>query len=217
MNTKAAIAAVLMGSALLASPAEAAKLASPEPAQPIAASASEFGSTLPPIGYVKFCASNPNECKPNPFLFVPVNVALTEKKWQILTRVNTGVNRMIKPASDQELYGQPELWTLPIDNKGDCEDYVLLKKQLLQKEGFPAASLRITVVLDEHGEGHAVLTLVAKDADYILDNRTSDIRRWTDTKYTFLKRQSAANPKQWVALRNDATVAQGSLSASQEN
>jgi predicted transglutaminase-like cysteine proteinase len=63
--------------------------------------------------------------------------------------------------------------------------------------------LLITVVRDEKGEGHAVLTLAASDGDYILDNRRNDIRRWNDAHYTFLKRQSVRNPESWVALAED--------------
>lgn len=173
--------------------------------------AEEFGKTRPPIGYVRFCATNPAECKPGSKK--PVRVALDPARWGLLYQTNTFVNGKITPISDEELYGESERWAIPVD-AGDCEDYVLLKQQYLEKLGFPASSLLITVVLDENNQGHAVLTVAAEDADYILDNRRNDILRWRDTKYTYLKRQSQQDPRQWVALVKERTENSAPVSAS---
>ena len=54
-----------------------------------------------------------------------------------------------------------------------------------------------------HNEGHAILTVATETGDYILDNRTDEIRGWRQTEYRFLKRQSQADPLQWVALVKD--------------
>jgi predicted transglutaminase-like cysteine proteinase len=113
--------------------------------------------------------------------------------------VNAFVNGAIAPVTDETLYGTAEYWTLPTD-AGDCEDVVLLKKKILESKGVPAEALRITVVLDEHGEGHAVLSLVTSRGDFILDNRRNEIRDWQATGYTLLKRQSAQDPRKWVSL-----------------
>jgi predicted transglutaminase-like cysteine proteinase len=175
----------------LAGPASAVK--SEEPGDSL--HAQEFGPTLPPIGYVRFCATSPAECKAQGGgLF-----ELTAERWQELYQINTLVNTKVRPVSDQELYGQPEVWALPRD-AGDCEDYLLLKKKYLENLGFPASALRITVVLDERNEGHAVLTVAAREGDFVLDNRRNDILRWNLTGYSFVKRQSQDNPKKWVAL-----------------
>lgn len=164
--------------------------------------AAEFEETLPPIGYVTFCASFKSECNSYGLIekFKPDLLSLTPELWAKLHRVNIAVNAAVKPVSDDDLYGKPEFWTYPI-NAGDCEDYLLQKKKLLETEGLPANALRITVALDENGQGHAVLTVTTTEGDYILDNRRDDIRLWTETGYTFLKRQSAHNPKHWVALK----------------
>ena len=95
----------------------------------------------------------------------------------------------------------PEHWGYPA-GAGDCEDYVLLKKRYLEGLGFPAESLLITVVLDEDGNGHAVLTARTDAGDFILDNRRDAIHRWSETRYQFLKRQSQNNPQIWMALTN---------------
>ena len=55
--------------------------------------------------------------------------------------------------------------------KGDCEDYALLKRHTLIRKGWPVGSLLLTVVRDEKGEGHAVLTARTKQGDFILDNK----------------------------------------------
>jgi predicted transglutaminase-like cysteine proteinase len=165
-----------------------------------AASASfqvEFGRSLPPIGFVKFCAANPKECKT--LGRHSQRVAITQAVWSDLQAVNASVNGSIAPVSDAELYGEAEFWTYPVD-AGDCEDYLLLKKRELEKLGFDSGALLITVVLDEKGEGHAVLTVATEAGDYVLDNRRNDILLWQDTGYSFLKRQSQKDPRNWVAL-----------------
>jgi predicted transglutaminase-like cysteine proteinase len=157
----------------------------------------EFGKSLPPVGFVKFCVSNPQECKG---VGRRVNrVAMTPETWNTLFTINTRVNTTIAPVSDDELYGTPEHWTYPV-KAGDCEDYLLLKKRELENMGFDAGALLITVVLDEKNEGHAVLTVATDKGDYVLDNRRNDILLWNDTGYAFLKRQSQQDPRTWIAL-----------------
>jgi predicted transglutaminase-like cysteine proteinase len=161
--------------------------------------APEFGKSLPPIGFVKFCAANPGECKTVGRRVKRVEVS--PEIWNTLFTLNAKVNAEIAPISDDELYGVPEYWTYPV-SAGDCEDYLLLKKRNLEKLGFDSGALLITVVLDEKNEGHAVLTIATSDGDYVLDNRRNDILLWKDTGYTFLKRQSQQDPRTWVALTN---------------
>jgi len=58
----------------------------------------------------------------------------------------------------------------------------------------------MTVVSDEKGEGHAVLTARTTEGDFILDNKVDDVRLWSKTPYKFRMRQSYLNPRVWVAL-----------------
>lgn len=160
-------------------------------------SAREYGTTLPPVGFVQFCKRVPQNCKPEA---AHRRFTMTNDKWLTVRMVNSFVNGAIAPVDDETLYGEAEYWTLPTD-AGDCEDIMLLKKKLLVAEGIAAEALRITVVLDENGGGHAVLTLITSDGDYVLDNRRNDIRLWSTTGYTFLKRQANHNSKEWVSLR----------------
>lgn len=165
--------------------------------------ATEFGRARPPIGFVRFCVENPDECKATGAK--AERLAMDPERWNTLYQVNTYVNGKIDPVSDMDLYGEVERWTYPVD-AGDCEDYLLLKKRYLEGLGFPPEALLITVVLDERGEGHAILTVITEQGEYILDNRKNDITLGTDTKYTFLKRQSQKDPRQWVALVKEKSV-----------
>ena len=164
-------------------------------------SASVFAKSLPPVGYVEFCGRSEAECQFSGGK--EETLALTTENWGQIEQVNRYVNTKIRPASDMELYGKADYWTYPKD-AGDCEDYVLLKKRYLTELGFNADELLITVVLDENNEGHAILTIVSNKGDYILDNRRSEILRWDDTGYKFLKRQSQPTSNQWVSLQKSA-------------
>ncbi len=152
----------------------------------------------PPIGWVEFCTENPRECATTPS--APRDVVLSPKAWKDLVRVNRWVNDAIKPVTDLEHWGVVEKWSYPDDGKGDCEDYVLLKRRLLMQAGWPREALLITVVRDKKGDGHAVLTVKTDKGDFILDNQAEDVLLWSDTGYRFVKRQSQSDPNAWVAL-----------------
>ncbi|MGE3875212.1 MAG: transglutaminase-like cysteine peptidase [Parvibaculaceae bacterium] len=172
--------------------------------------ATVYGKALPPIGYVEMCAREPKECQA--LGGRKTRLSLSPERWNLVYQVNAFVNGKIAPVSDEELYGKPEYWTFPTD-AGDCEDYLLLKKRYLEGLGFPSAALLITVVLDEKMQGHAVLTITTDKGDFVLDNRRNDVLRWSNTGYTFLKRQSAEDPRQWVSLSKKAPVHNGAVSA----
>jgi predicted transglutaminase-like cysteine proteinase len=156
------------------------------------------GVALPPMGYVEFCQREPRECISRNRRSRPV--ALTTARMQRLIRVNTHVNASVRPISDMDHYGVVEHWTYPRDHKGDCEDYVLEKRRLLMRRGWPESALLITVVNDEHNEGHAVLTVHTTHGDLILDNKNSKILPWYKTAYTYLKRQSTYDPRAWESV-----------------
>ena len=149
--------------------------------------ATEFGKTVPPLGYVSFCGREEAECKFSGGM--PETLTLNQDSWDQISQINHYVNTKIRPASDMELYHVPDYWTYPAA-AGDCEDFVLLKKRYLLGLGFNPDVLLITVVLDETHQGHAVLTIPTSRGDIILDNRRSEIMVWNATGYTYLKRQS---------------------------
>ena len=205
MNFIKAVGTVILGATLLSSAAHSAKIQSittPSAKQDLLGSkfAKEFDKTTAPIGYVSFCARGEEECK---FKGGKVErIALDADKFDQIKQVNSYVNTKIKPMGDTDLYGVPDYWTYPI-SIGDCEDYVVLKKRYLQGLGFSADELLITVVLDENGEGHAILTVMTDKGDYILDNRRNEILLWNQTGYKFLKRQSQTDANKWVSLQTN--------------
>jgi predicted transglutaminase-like cysteine proteinase len=77
---------------------------------------------------------------------------------------------------------------------------VLLKRRMLIERGWPESTLLITVVRDENGEGHAVLTARTDAGDLVLDNKRQQIVRWVDTPYTYVKQQTEGNPLVWASL-----------------
>jgi predicted transglutaminase-like cysteine proteinase len=157
-----------------------------------------YGQAAPPYGFVDFCLRTPAECAAGPqeeARFVASPERLAE-----LDDINRVVNTSIEPATDLELYGVEEYWTLPANGRGDCEDYALLKRHLLIKRGWPVSSLLITVVKDEKGEGHAILTARVAQGDFILDNKVAAVKPWASTGYAFIMRQSYLNPRVWMSL-----------------
>ena len=151
-----------------------------------------------PIGYVEFCNELPKECAVT--ASDPRDVVLTAKVWKDLVRVNKWVNDTISPITDMDHWGVIEKWSYPDDGKGDCEDYVLLKRRMLMQAGWPREALLITVVRDKKGDGHAVLTVKTDKGDFVLDNQEEQVLLWSDTGYRFVKRQSQSNPNTWVSL-----------------
>lgn len=197
---------LILASLILSWDAGDTQASSPKPSIPTAAK--EYRRTLPPVGHVAYCRRNPQECRAEN---TSINrIGLTAERMASLIAVNNAVNEKIAPITDQDLYGEAEYWTMPTD-AGDCEDVLLLKRRMLHAIGFPTQALRITLVLDETGEGHAVLTVTTRQGDYVLDNRRNEVLLWRDTGYTFLKRQSARDPKFWVSLVKDEATARLSL------
>lgn len=218
MKSRTAVGAAMLGLWIGLSAVSAAGLSdsADQPTPPKNAFETEFGKALPPIGFVQFCARLPKDDDCRPDNGKANALAMTPERWNLLYQVNSYVNGKIAPVSDQDLYGQPEYWAYPTD-AGDCEDYVLLKRRYLEGLGFPIGSLLITVVLDEKHEGHAVLTVTTAQGDYVLDNRRDDVLRWSDTSYTFLKRQSPRDPRQWVSLTKDHPISSGFVAGGTKN
>ncbi|MBX9778062.1 MAG: transglutaminase-like cysteine peptidase [Xanthobacteraceae bacterium] len=162
-------------------------------------------SSRPPIGWTEFCAENRQECATRPM--EARDVVLSQTAWRDLVRINRWVNSKIKPLTDMEHWGVVERWSYPEDGYGDCEDYVLLKRKMLMQAGWPRQALLITVVRDQRGDGHAVLTVKTDKGEFILDNQNEEILLWSETSYRFVKRQSQTDPNVWVALGDNRPAA----------
>ena len=175
--------------------------------------AMQVGSlTNPPVGYIDFCRSFPDQCVAHGSEGAE---PLTEESWSELQGVNSSVNHSVAPVTDLQYYHRDELWTLPA-GYGDCEDYVLLKRKLLAEAGWSTSDLLITVVFDEVGDGHAVLLARTSRGDFVLDNKTDRVRRWYETAYRFVKRQSVNDPNRWVSVGDPRWTTQNTATAHAE-
>lgn len=190
----------------------AATLAATSAAPPDAAVLKLQNASFAPVGDVKpapygwrhFCDAQPAEC--GSFQLLPTFVRLTPQLLTELNQINTVANREIEPIGDEDhyrIYEQDILnwWTYPDDGKGNCNDYVLLKRKLLIEAGWPKAALLMTVVIDHHGDGHLILMVRTDGGDVILDNMREDIVTWDRTGYRFVKRQSALDHNDWVSIQ----------------
>jgi predicted transglutaminase-like cysteine proteinase len=186
--------AVLAGCLFGATALEAQTLA----ALPLASEpAPVVGTSKPVLAWAKLCERDPAECTID--LNEPETIALSRQAWQQIVSVNARVNTAIKPMTDEDHWGVADTWDLPDDGYGDCEDYQLLKRKLLVEAGFPRRALRMTVVLDEKGEGHAVLMARTNRGDFILDNKVQGVLPWHQTGYVYVKRESADGSR-WTSL-----------------
>lgn len=156
-----------------------------------------YGVAQPPYGFVQFCERMPSECKAG--VIQEQRFETSSERMAELDKINRQVNREIAPATDMEIYGQTEYWTIPT-KRGDCEDYALLKRKRLIARGWPSSALLMTVVRDEKGEGHAVLTARTTQGDFVLDNKVNEIKVWHRTGYKYVMRQSYLNPRIWMLL-----------------
>jgi predicted transglutaminase-like cysteine proteinase len=171
------LAAVALALAVVSAPAWAAP--------PLVAK----GTATPLAAWTVFCDEYPDECAVDPA--EPETVAATPDFLALVDKVNREVNGEVEPRTDQDHWGILDRWSFPFDRIGDCEDFQLLKRRLLVQAGVPRRALRMTVVINELGEGHAVLTVRTDGDDLILDNRTNQILKWDETGYAFIKRESS--------------------------
>jgi predicted transglutaminase-like cysteine proteinase len=92
-----------------------------------------------------------------------------------LGEINRAVNLAIHPMDDIAQWGEVDVWSSPLvtfyHGAGDCEDYAIAKYVALRMAGVAAEDLRILVLVDFHGEGHAVAAARLDGHWLLLDNR----------------------------------------------
>lgn len=199
-NLKIALRAGLLLAALLGGSTTHAQTLASLPAG--TSSAVTTGEARPLLAWVDFCRREPRECAVD--LAEPATIALTPRLWQTIVSINRKVNAEIEAVTDQDHWAVPDRWDLAEDGFGDCEDFQLLKRKLLAEAGLPRRAMRITVVIDEKREGHAVLTIRTDRGDFILDNKTNAVLPWQQTGYVFVKRESQ-DGLGWAALGGAAS------------
>lgn len=155
------------------------------------------GRATPTRGWVEFCAKLPEECGVD--TAEPASLTLTPEAWETIVAVNERVNGTVKAMTDRDHWGVQDRWDYPDDGIGDCEDIQLLKRKLLVEAGLPRRALRMSVVFDDVGEGHAVLMALTDRGEFILDNKRDAVLPWNETRYTYLKREGS-DGQTWVSL-----------------
>jgi predicted transglutaminase-like cysteine proteinase len=166
------------------------------------------GDARAPYAWTDFCKRTPSECAVD--RRQADTVQLSPQLWKTIVATNLSVNREIEPVTDMDHWGVVDRWDIPTDGKGDCEDYVLLKRQRLAEAGIPRRAMRVTVVIDEENAGHAVLMIRTNRGDFILDNKRNAILPWSQTGYTYVKRESQDRVA-WTSLGGRATSTVASL------
>lgn len=128
-----------------------------------------------------------------------MQIEMTPEKRAELDRVNTEVNKRVKPVTDQVQYGKPEYWEVA-DKAGDCEDYALAKWKELIALDWPreACDIVICKVL-RTGEYHAVLVAHGIEGDLILDNLNDSVTEF-----------SAPHPYTWMMTSTNGSLAKDS-------
>jgi predicted transglutaminase-like cysteine proteinase len=157
-----------------------------------------------PIGWHDFCARYAGEC--NTATQRLETIPLTLQTWRLLTSINDKVNDAIEPVTDMDHWNLAERWDYAEDGKGDCDEYVLVKRKRLMQAGLPRQALLITVVRDKKGDGHAVLVVKTDRGDFVLDNQDNRILPWRQTGYQFVKQQSQENQNVWVRIDDSVSV-----------
>jgi len=125
-------------------------------------------------------------------------IELTRARWEQLCDVQWELNQRIDYTPDLEQFGQVERWAV-VDDKGDCDDYMLTKRQELIAKGWPVDCLLPATCDTETGGLHAVLVVVTDRGDYVLDNRYEKVMPWAELPYYNWSRLDYASG-QWVSV-----------------
>ena len=161
----------------------------------------------PPRGFVAMCKADATLCA------TPTQAAphlSSEAEIALLRTINRRVNARVRQASDRAISGVSELWRQPGLGRGaagDCEDLAIEKRALLIAAGFPADRLFYAVAYQRRLGLHAVLVARVTGGDVVLDSRTPYLASWTEAPYTWVSRQSTADPMIWHQVASAALPA----------
>lgn len=95
----------------------------------------------------------------------------------LLARVNQWVNREIAYVNDDRNYRQRDFWATAEQTiargSGDCEDFAILKMQLLRAAGIDADRMKLVLLRDlAANSDHAFLLVQTASGKVVLDNMT---------------------------------------------
>ncbi len=160
----------------------------------------EIGHRAAPRAYDKMCKREPILCEMDRHSGAGQLETMSEVRWQMVLDLNEELNERIRPRDDLSLFGVSDFWTRGL-RYGDCEDYIIAKKEALIARGMAPENLLYGIIQDDWNGGyHAVLILRTTDGDYVLDNLRDRILPWEKTGYDFIMRQSGIEAEAWVAI-----------------
>jgi len=143
----------------------------------------------PPLGLQLYCLQNKGACRGAAATSIVASAELVS----LLKLVNRRVNAAIRPRSDNGT----DSWSANATS-GDCEDYVMSKRQQLISRGVPAGALHVAYTTTRSGEGHAVLVVQTDAGRLVLDNLVSEVKTLDASGYR-VQRMSSGGLLQWVS------------------
>jgi predicted transglutaminase-like cysteine proteinase len=101
--------------------------------------------------------------------------------------INRAADLAISPVSDERQWGVADHWSDPFEtllsNRGDCEDYAILKYAALLEAGIPKDDVKIVILKNIlPNEIHATVAARVDGQWLILDNRTLTLVRDEDVR-----------------------------------
>ncbi|PZQ47364.1 MAG: hypothetical protein DI551_03465 [Micavibrio aeruginosavorus] len=131
----------------------------------------------------QFCERDPEECDFEDGGTIYAD--LSPEMMNMLREINREVNRRFRYVSDRTRYGRDDYWTIPKEDKrpylrGDCEDYALYKRKILERV-LPKSAMSLAFLDVARGYSHVVLIVRTKQGDYVLDSRRDELRLVNDT------------------------------------
>jgi predicted transglutaminase-like cysteine proteinase len=153
------------------------------------------GAVLPPMAHINFCLRYPSDCKTRKLVFRGGGVKLTPERYSDLVKINSDVNRSIRPVRNERGVVGEEWIVAP--SQGDCNDYAVTKRHALLEKGWPARALLLAEVVTNWGEHHLVLVVRTRSGDVVVDNLNANVRPWSKTNYQWVRMQSPQNPQFW--------------------
>lgn len=131
--------------------------------------------------FIAKCRVDANLCIPSATRFWDiVREGNGEDSKERIGRINSAVNLAVTYTSDAKQHGWPEYWATPLQTlwsqKGDCEDYAILKFAALLAAGVPISELRFVIgeLIGGRTSGrHAILAVRLNDQWLVLDQGTN--------------------------------------------
>ncbi len=120
-------------------------------------------AAAPPRGLARLCATDPGYCA-EPAGGAVTRLEANEALFILLERVNRETNRALHYRSDRRQHGAADVWSRPgVGRAGDCEDYVLAKRERLLRAGVSPHALSVAAVHSRETGFHAVLVALERD------------------------------------------------------